>query len=316
MSDKQPSPTQSKLHPRNRNRARYDLAALTASMPSLKAYIIEAKSGEDTIDFAEPRAVKLLNQAILAHYYGVQHWDFSDHNLCPPIPGRADYLHYLADLLAQSEDGQIPKGKRIKIVDIGTGATCIYPIIGAIEYGWRFVASDTDPRTIKNAIAIVKANPKIKDNIFVQQQPNAQHILHNILNVDHPVTAMMCNPPFHASAKEAKAGRQRKNRNLTGSSEGVNRANFSGNHHELVYPGGEVKFIKTMISESETYAQTCMWFTTLVSKKDSLTPLQRALKKTDVEEVRIIPMGTGNKVTRILAWTYLDASQRASYGKD
>jgi 23S rRNA (adenine1618-N6)-methyltransferase len=60
----------------------------------------------ETIDFSDPEAVKSLNQALLISYYDIQ-MGYS-HYLCPPIPGRADYIHYIADLLAESNNGIIP----------------------------------------------------------------------------------------------------------------------------------------------------------------------------------------------------------------
>ncbi|MEE6801750.1 RlmF-related methyltransferase, partial [Escherichia coli O8:H10] len=113
------------LHPRNRHRSRYDLDALCIDEPNLRGFIIATPAGEPTVNFADPEAVKALNKALLAHFYGVKHWDIPDGFLCPPVPGRADYIHHLADLLAEtSVDGAIPR--QTSVLDIGTGANCIY----------------------------------------------------------------------------------------------------------------------------------------------------------------------------------------------
>jgi 23S rRNA (adenine1618-N6)-methyltransferase len=37
------------------------------------------------------------------------------------------------------------------VLDIGTGASCIYPILGQTVYQWHFVASDIDPISINTA---------------------------------------------------------------------------------------------------------------------------------------------------------------------
>ena len=92
------------LHPRNRHHQRYDLPALCQAHPDLQGYITLNPLGEQTIDFANPQAVKALNKALLAHFYAVKHWDIPDGFLCPPVPGRADYIHHLADLLAGESD--------------------------------------------------------------------------------------------------------------------------------------------------------------------------------------------------------------------
>jgi hypothetical protein len=127
------------LHPRNRHHQRYDLPALCQAHPELQGFITLNPVGEQTIDFANPLAVKALNKALLAHFYAVKHWDIPDGFLCPPVPGRADYIHHLADLLAL-DTGTIPENA--SILDIGTGANLIYPLIGAHEYGWRFTGSE------------------------------------------------------------------------------------------------------------------------------------------------------------------------------
>ena len=140
-----------RLHLRNKNRERYDLSALSTSNPELKTYIIpnaKAKFGSETVDFSNPIAVKVLNKAILNHYYGIKNWEFPDENLCPPIPGRADYIHHIADLLSENNFGRIPIGDKITCLDVGVGASCIYPIIGATEYGWKFIGSDIDPKSL------------------------------------------------------------------------------------------------------------------------------------------------------------------------
>ena len=80
--------------------------------------------------------MKELNKGLLFSFDKISIWDFPDENLCPPIPGRLDYIHHLADLLSSEEP--------IKILDIGTGATCIYPLLGVASFDWKFVATDID----------------------------------------------------------------------------------------------------------------------------------------------------------------------------
>ena len=133
------------LHPRNRHRARYDFPQLVHSYAELAAFVQRNKFGDESIDFANPAAVKALNRALLLHFYGITNWDIPAGYLCPPIPGRADYLHYLADLLADGNGGVVPRGPAVRVLDVGMGANCIYPIIGHQEYGWQFVGTEIDP---------------------------------------------------------------------------------------------------------------------------------------------------------------------------
>ena len=157
MSTPQPAPKQG-LHPRNRHRERYEFDRLVASCPELAPYLARNPYGDVSVDFGDPAAVRVLNKALLAHFYGVVHWEIPADYLCPPIPGRADCLHHLADLLASCHGGVIPKGPEVRVLDIGTGASCIYPLLGHREYGWRFLASDIDAGALAAAQRILAAN--------------------------------------------------------------------------------------------------------------------------------------------------------------
>jgi 23S rRNA (adenine1618-N6)-methyltransferase len=162
MSLEKNQPVKARLHARNKNREQYDLSALIETNPELKGYLKPNKLGKDSVDFSNPIAVKTLNKALLNHYYGIKNWDFPDENLCPPIPGRADYIHHVADVLSEHNFGNIPMGDKVTCLDVGVGANCIYPIIGVTEYGWNFIGSDIDPKSIECAEQIVNANASMK----------------------------------------------------------------------------------------------------------------------------------------------------------
>ena len=151
---------QSRLHPRNPHQGRYDFARLLAASPALLPFVRNLPHGQ-TIDFADPQAVKALNQAILAADYGIQGWDIPEGYLCPPIPGRADHIHHLADLLASSHRGKVPCGEQVRVLDIGVGANAIYPIIGAHAYGWSFVGADIDQDSLDSVARIQAQNPEL-----------------------------------------------------------------------------------------------------------------------------------------------------------
>ena len=136
--------SKNKLHPRNKHQGRYHFESLKISCPELSLFVHSNKYNDESIDFFDPEAVKALNKALLKQYYKIEYWHIPPNYLCPPIPGRADYLHHIADLLAKSNNGKIPKGNKIHCLDIGTGANCIYPIIGSSEYKWSVVGADID----------------------------------------------------------------------------------------------------------------------------------------------------------------------------
>lgn len=302
-----------RLHPRNRNRDSYDLDALVNAVPALADYIQPNKHGADSIDFANPVAVRLLNQALLKHYYGIEHWAFPAENLCPPIPGRADYLHHVADLLSRSQFGKIPRGAHITCLDIGVGANCIYPIIGVTEYGWSFIGADIDSRSLASARQIVATNPSLAGKVECRLQENPRAILPGVINEAERIDVSICNPPFHASAEAARQGTRRKIKNLSGKKVKMPTRNFSGIHDELICEGGEHRFIHTLIDESKAFAKSCFWFSTLVSKKSNLKGIYRSLEQRTAERVETIPLGTGNKSSRIVAWTFLSKAEQKEW---
>lgn len=304
-----------KLHPRNKNRQRYDLGALIDSNPELSIYVTRNKFGDDSIDFANPVAVKLLNKALLNHYYGIKYWEFPDGNLCPPIPGRADYIHHIADLLGESNSGSIPVGRNITCFDVGIGASCIYPILGVTEYKWNFIGSDINPASIKSARNIIDSNPSLKNKVECRLQKKPSAIFYGVFDRNEKIDLSICNPPFHSSFEEAQRGSRRKVKNLSGKNVKSPTLNFGGMYDELIYDGGEYAFIRKMITESRQFSRNCYWFSTLVSKQSNLEGLYHSLEKNYAKQIETIPMGTGNKTTRILAWSFLSKDDQSEWGK-
>ena len=302
-----------RLHVRNKNRERYDLGALMTTNPELADYVKPNKYGEDSVDFSNPIAVKLLNKALLNHYYGVKNWEFPDKNLCPPIPGRADYIHHMADLLSENNFGDIPIGDKIICLDIGVGANCIYPIIGVTEYDWKFIGSDIDPKSIESAKNIVNANLSLKDKIECRLQENRKDVFYGIIDGEDKIDLSICNPPFHSSSEDAQKGTRRKVQNLSGKKVKTPKLNFAGISNELICDGGEYKFIKNMVRESKKFSKNCYWFSTLVSKKSNLKGINRSLEKIEANQIKTIPIGTGNKYSRIVAWTFLSKEEQKDW---
>ena len=315
MSTDKNQKAKSRLHSRNRNKERYDLNALLESTVELKKYLKPNRYGEDSLDFANPRAVKLLNKALLHHYYGIENWDFPDTNLCPPIPGRADYLHHAADLLSGSNYGKIPKGDGIVCLDIGVGASCIYPIIGVTEYDWGFIGSDINSESLSLAQKIIDSNPSLKSRISLKHQDNPKSMFKGILDDSIKIDLSICNPPFHSSMEAAQEGTRRKVRNLSGKNQKEPILNFAGQTNELIYEGGEYSFIYNMVLESEEFSKKCLWFSTLVSKQSHLKGIYKLLDVLEVKEVKTIPMGTGNKASRIVAWSFFSKEEQFSWAK-
>ena len=302
--------TKGELHPRNPHRSPYDFPRLIASCPELKRFLVAHPLGGDTIDFADPVAVKTLNRALLKHHYGVAHWDIPRGYLCPPIPSRADYLHYAADLLAEGVAANIPRGSAVRVLDIGTGANCVYPLIGVHDYGWSFVGTDIDPLALKSANQNVLRNSIHSDVIELRLQPSTEAIFKHVVRPGETFALSISNPPFHASPAEAAAGTMRKLKNLGGGKPTNAVLNFGGQSNELWCHGGEEAFVRRIIVESAAQPNLCVWFTTLVSKAASLPAIERTLGKVRAIDVRTLTMFAGQKQSRIVAWTFFTAEER------
>jgi 23S rRNA (adenine1618-N6)-methyltransferase len=285
------------LHPNNPHKGKYDFEVLSKNIPQLKEYIRKNPRGEDTIDFSDNEAVILLNKALLKTFYNIDNWDIPKSFLVPPIPGRADYIHYIAELLEKKDS--------VKVLDIGTGANCIYPIIGSQSYGWNFLASDIDSKSIENAQKIIDANKNLKDKIILKLQKNRDNIFEGIIDKTDRFDLTMCNPPFHSSLEAAIKANERKVSNLNKGNKEIKKGfNFGGQKAELWCNGGELLFLKKMAKESVKFSSQVNWFTSLVSDKDNIKPLGKLLEKLGAKEVKVLEMSQGQKISRVLAWKF------------
>jgi 23S rRNA (adenine1618-N6)-methyltransferase len=281
----------------------YDFDALCKVYSPLTSFVFENAYKTKTIDFANPKAVKALNTALLKKYYGISYWEFPDSNLCPPIPGRVAYIDCVSQLLKKSKITQ-----NISVLDIGTGATCIYPILGQSIYKWKFIGTDIDKDSLKTAQQIINKN-SFQQDIKLRHQANKMLILKGILNAEDSFSVSICNPPFYKSEEEAFEATSRKLNGLNKPTDTVVR-NFAGTQNELIYEGGEKAFLHNYLYESSLFKNQCFWFTSLVSKKDLVKGIQQSLVKLGATDVKVINMTHGNKISRIVAWTFLTKDEQ------
>ena len=286
---------------------KYNFPELIQAVPELGEFVKMNAYGNESIDFFNAEAVKLLNKALLKSNYGIAHWDIPANYLCPPIPGRAEYMHQVADLLYKNNPEYLQDkklGNNIRVLDVGVGANCIYPIVGAHDYNWNFVGTDIDEKAITASQRIVNENDSLQHKIELRHQKNAHDIFHGIILPNEKFHLTVCNPPFHASLQEAQQGNLRKNRNLKNTRNTKLQLNFGGHGTELWCEGGEETFIEKMILQSAVYSNQVLWFSSLVSKESTLKKIQLKLEYVDAREMKILPMQLGNKVSRIVAWSF------------
>jgi 23S rRNA (adenine1618-N6)-methyltransferase len=278
------------MHQRNIHRYGYDFVKLAKTHPALESHLITLETGAHSIDFSKAASILEFNTALLKQHYNIRYWKLPPNTLYPPIPGRADYLHHIADLVGK---------KAKKGLDIGCGASAIYPILGNAIYNYEMVGTDVDETSYNHAVDNTAKN----DAITIRHQADRSNILKDMILEGEYYDFTMCNPPFYASKEEADKANLKKQRNL-GTVE--NGRNFSGASHELYCNGGEALFIKRMIKESVQFKDQVGWFTSLVSKSQHLKPLEKQLTKAGAV-YHIVPMESGNKKSRFIAWKFKDA---------
>lgn len=291
-------------HPRNAFRGTYDFPRLVAAHAPLAKFVIpaaESRGGRDTVDFGDAEAVRALNAALLAADYGVDAWDLPEGALCPPVPSRADYVHHVADVLAEGRKAP-PEGRRVVGLDVGCGASLVYPLLGAGAYGWSWLASESDPDYFSHAASIADRSPAAVD---IRRQEDANAIFDGILEADEVVDFTMCNPPFYESRaafvkanarKRSGLARNREKRNPGGGAAAGERDgsdNFRGSDAELWCAGGEVAFIERIITDSARHSRSALWHSTLLSRKARLPAVEKALARARAAATRVVATGRG-----------------------
>lgn len=272
----------------------YDFDKLINCLPSLANHVFINQYGTKTIKFSDQNAVKELNRALLKLEYNID-WTIPKSNLCPPIPGRLDYLLHINDLV---------NSKEVKLLDIGTGANLIYPILGTCQFNWKCTGSDVSLDSLKNAQEIINHNKQLSSVKLIHQN-SKDSIFKNVITSDDYFDVVICNPPFFKSSIDAEKNNLRKVKNLKLTE--TEKLNFGGLNNELWCKGGEEEFVKKMVIESVNYKNQVNWFTSLVSNKEHLKNIKRAINKQNPTTVKVVNMEQGNKISRFIAWSFKTA---------
>ncbi len=298
------------LHPRSLHRGPYDYELLTKHYPLLQPYIIKNKKNLNSINYADSDAVKALNTALLFTHYDISYWEIPDNFLCPAVPGRAEYLHHMADILGEFAH-RIPRGPQLKVLDLGIGANCIYPIIGRKVYKWSFIGTDINKQSLKAAQTIITKNTILKGEVELRHQNEPQKLIINLVKPEEYLDLIVSNPPFYTSAKEARQATLKKSFALTKSkTRSAQKArNFGGQHSELWCNGGELDFVRRLIKESKQLATRCLMYSSLISNSKHLPKLQAELTEVAVHYHQIIPLNLGNKKSHLIMWSFLKPKQ-------
>lgn len=306
-------PDGERMHPRNVfAAANPDFAALAATHPRLLPYLVETKDGRRTIDFASWDATVELNRALLDTFYGVKHWDVPRGHLCPPAANRANYVHWIEDLLELSRPASASAsaaGPAVVGLDVGVGASCVYPLIGASLNGWRFVGIDVTDVAVASARANAAGNPAIRHLIEIRdartfslrRRDSARDgsVILPAIEEDERFAFCMCNPPFFDLDRIASE-RRRPNR----------ASDFGGSDAETACPGGERAFTARIFEDSLLLRDRVHWYTTMCGKKETVKHLRRALasREARVAAVRTTVFRQGKTARWGVAWSFAESA--------
>ena len=294
-------------HPDNRMAGDYPLQKLGNFVPELREYFL-VKDKRLSLNFSNPNAVFYLNKALLHHHYGIDNWAIPEDHLVPAVPGRLDQLLTIRDVVYGnfnlSEDSQL------RGLDIGAGASLIYCLLAINELPCVMTGSDISASAIEHGKIIITDN-NLQDRITLVLQGDKRKIFEGVVKEDDHYDFVICNPPFYKSEDEANKAANRKVRNLK-----TKQKNFAGNKDELIYPGGEKKFISRMIKQSKSYARQILWFTCLVSAKRNLHSIENDFKNAGIKNYLIKAVGHGQKTSSMILWSYLSAQEITSWKKE
>ncbi|XP_005987545.2 RNA N6-adenosine-methyltransferase mettl16 isoform X1 [Latimeria chalumnae] len=285
------------MHPRNRYKDKPpDFAKLASKYPEFKQHVHVNLAGRVSLNFKDPEAVRALTCTLLKEDFGLA-IDIPLERLIPTVPLRLNYIHWVEDLIGHHDT---EKSEPRRGIDIGTGASCIYPLLGATMNGWYFLATEVDDMCFNYAKKNVEQN-NLFDLIKVVKVPQ-KTLLMDALKEESSIIYdfCMCNPPFFANQLEAKGENSRNPRRAPPSS--VN----TGGITEIMAEGGELEFVKRIIHDSLQLKERLRWYSCMLGKKCSLAPLKEELHKQGVPKVTHTEFCQGRTMRWALAWSFYD----------
>ncbi|KAJ2496764.1 hypothetical protein GGH96_005599 [Coemansia sp. RSA 1972] len=266
--------------------------------PELKQHLIK-RGTHSTIDFLDSAAVRTLNQALLAVYFDLD-VHLPARNLCPTVANRLHYIEWIQrELLPETS----PLSK-VRALDVGCGASCIYPLLGTRVMGCEFVGTDINATSIETARKNVERNAGTNIQLFLNKDAQvtlpicAEGFPQGEEYGDGSVfTFSMCNPPFYSSREE-----QMRLRGIKHKKPGLET---QGHDDELFTEGGEEEFLNRMVDESAKLGACIKWYSTLVGKKSTLAGLKTRIRQTPNVHIREGTLVQGKTTRWVVAWSFL-----------
>ncbi|KRY38751.1 Methyltransferase-like protein 16 [Trichinella spiralis] len=240
-----------RMHPRNfyRNNPP-NFAELALQYPDFRQHCAIDIYGKVNFNFKNPDAIRALTNVLLKKDFGLS-IEIPPDSLVPRIPGRLNYIHWLQDLAASHFPDE-----SVRCIDIGSGASCIYPLLGAKVCGWKFIAVEKLPDAIECARKNVMKNNL--QNLISVVEVDGPINLYNVveqLGAEMICSFCMCNPPFFDSQRKEGPG------NLSSPSRRPAPHSCTvGRHEEMFADGGEVtSMCETVFCQGKTQRWAVAW---------------------------------------------------------
>lgn len=227
--------------------------------------------------------------------------------LCPPVPVRWNYVRWIQELLDTTSDnyseGYDPNRDIIGL-DIGTGASAIYPLLACgTRSRWRMAAVDIDAHSLQYAQGNVEANNLTK-RIRLSRSENADAPLLPLEKLGlEELDFCMTNPPFYSSQEDML--------DSYGAKVASPSAICTGAENEMICPDGDVGFVSRIIAESLQLRERVQWYSAMLGKLGSLQAVVEKLKKEGITNWAVTCLQAGRKTKRwAVAWSFQDYRPR------
>ncbi|XP_046544029.1 LOW QUALITY PROTEIN: RNA N6-adenosine-methyltransferase mettl16-like [Haliotis rubra] len=281
------------MHPRNPyRRQKPDFQLLASKYPEFCSHVIQDTAGKVFLDFKNPEDLRILTKTLLKEDFDLD-VELPQDRLVPTIPLRLNYLLWVEDIIGRKKSG-------VRGIDIGTGSSCVYPLLGNKMNKWSFLATDIDAQNVFYAKKNVEKN-SLTSAITVKKVTEDALMTGALLDEDSDVTYdfCMCNPPFFADHNEAQA---------VSTSRSVDRSEpcsvSTASPKESIAPGGEVMFVKQLIADSASLRTRVRVYTTMLGKKTSISPLKEELRKLKVPKYATTEFCQGKTMRWGIAWSF------------
>ncbi|KAI0686553.1 S-adenosyl-L-methionine dependent methyltransferase [Earliella scabrosa] len=287
------------MHPRSPYRNPPDFLALAAAYPPLKPHVLQTPNGPATIDFKDEASQRRLTEAILQRDFGLK-MELPPGRLCPPVWMTLNYILWLEDVIQAVllADPEQDSERIVRGLDIGTGASAIYPLLGCSTHSnWVFTATEVDDMSLQSAARNIDAN-RLQDRIAlvraVPDDPILLPLFQRASDTQYDFT--MCNPPFYSSREDVIQSAEAK--------EFEPNAVCTGADTEMITPGGEAAFVGRMLMESLGLRNKCRWFTSMLGKMSTLTHIVQLLRENKVDKYAITELVQGQTRRWVIAWSF------------